>query len=161
MIYTVVVVTMVLPVVGNTASELQLVKALGIFDTIPGNWIQKFNFLGMYYLVFYATFRGIPNDFAEAAYVDGAGETHVMVRIIFPLVANIFVTVMLIKFIGFWNDYQTPLLFLPTHPTIAYGVYYLTVSFAAFFPVCSEETSPSTVVGSGIQPKLRFSALVP
>ena len=127
-IYTVVVVTMVLPVVGNTASELQLVKALGIFDTIPGNWIQKFNFLGMYYLVFYATFRGIPNDFAEAAYVDGAGETHVMVRIIFPLVANIFVTVMLIKFIGFWNDYQTPLLFLPTHPTIAYGVYYLSNS---------------------------------
>ena len=30
---------------------------------------------------------------------------------------------MLIKFIGFWNDYQTPLLYMPKHPTISYGLY--------------------------------------
>ena len=127
-IYMVVIVTMVLPVVGNTASEMQLVKELGIYDTIWGNWIQKANFMGMYYLVFYATFKGIPKDFSEAAYVDGAGETHVMIRIIFPLVMNIFGTVMLIKFISFWNDYQTPLLFLPSYPTLAYGIYTLSRS---------------------------------
>ena len=33
-----------------------------------------------------------------------------------------FATVFLIKFIEFWNDYSTPLLYLPTHPTLAYGV---------------------------------------
>ena len=32
-------------------------------------------------------------------------------------------TIMLIKFIEFWNDYQTPVLFMPTHPTLAYGVF--------------------------------------
>lgn len=123
-IYMVVVVTMVLPIVGKDASELQLVRMLGIYDTVIGSWIQKFNFLGMYYLVFYATFKSMPNDYAEAAYVDGAGETRVLFSIVMPLVINVFGTVMLIKFVELWNDYQTPLLYQPSHPTLAYGIYW-------------------------------------
>jgi ABC-type glycerol-3-phosphate transport system permease component len=46
-----------------------------------------------------------------------------------PLVANVFSTIMLINFIGLWNDYQTPLLFLPSHPTLAYGIYELSNSY--------------------------------
>ena len=41
----------------------------------------------------------------------------------FPMVGTIFTTVMLMSFIGMWNDYQTPLLYLPSHPTLAYGIY--------------------------------------
>ena len=26
-------------------------------------------------------------------------------------------------FIGFWNDYQVPLLYMPSYPTVAYGMY--------------------------------------
>lgn len=121
----IVIVTMIIPIVGSQASELELLMRLGIYDTIWGNWIQKFNFLGMYYLVFFAAFKLIPNDYAEAAYIDGASEWRVMVNIMFPLVATTFFTVMLLKFIDFWNDYQTPLLYLPTHPTLAYGVFRL------------------------------------
>jgi len=45
-----------------------------------------------------------------------------MLRIIFPLVSQAFFTVMLIYFIGYWNDYQTPLLYLPSRPTISLGL---------------------------------------
>ena len=41
------------------------------------------------------------------------------------LVKTAFSTIMLIKFIEFWNDYQTPLLYAPSHPTLAYGVWYM------------------------------------
>lgn len=36
-----------------------------------------------------------------------------------------FTTIFLIYFIEFWNDYQMALLYMPTHPTLAYGVYYM------------------------------------
>ena len=120
-----VIVLMVIPIVGSAPSEMQILRTLGLYDTIWGNYIQKFNFLGMYYLVFYAAMRSIPNDFFEAAYVDGASEFRVMVSIGMPMVRNIIGTVLLIKFIDFWNDYQTPLLYLPSYPTLARGVFRL------------------------------------
>lgn len=120
-----VIVLMVVPIVGSAPSEMQILRALNMYDTIWGNYIQKFNFLGMYYLVFYAAFKIVPPDFYEAAYVDGASEMRVMVSIGFPMVRNVIGTVLLIKFIDFWNDYQTPLLYLPSYPTLARGVFRL------------------------------------
>ena len=37
---------------------------------------------------------------------------------------KLFFTIMLIQFIANWNDYfQTPLLYLPSHPTLAVGLF--------------------------------------
>ena len=88
-------------------------------------WIMKANFLGIYFLVFHAEFKGIPKEYAEAAKIDGAGNFTILFRIMLPLVRNTIFVIMLIKFIEFWNDYQTPLVFLPSYPTLAYGVFTL------------------------------------
>ena len=63
--------------------------------------------------------------YTEAAKIDGAGNLAVLLRIILPLVRNTFFTVMLINFIAFWNDYQTPLIYMPSYPTIALGMFYM------------------------------------
>ena len=68
-------------------------------------------------------FRGIPKDFADAAYIDGASEWQVLFRIMMPMARNTLFTVILLNFIGYWNDYQTPLLYIPSYPTMAYGLY--------------------------------------
>ena len=130
-IYWVVVVTMTLPLIGEAPSAIRILQSLNLYDTIYGNWVQKFSFTGMYYLVFYSTFESISNDYAEAAHIDGAGETTIFFKIIFPLVRNMFFTVALLKFIEFWNDYQTPLLYLPSYPTISYGIYSLVLDKTA------------------------------
>ncbi len=122
-IYTVVIVVMVLPIVGSLPSELQMANRLGIYDTIWGMYIMKANFLGMYFLVFHANFKALSNEYADAARVDGAGNFRVMVSIIFPIVRNTYFTIFLLNFIGFWNDYQTPLVYIPNWPTVAYGLY--------------------------------------
>lgn len=122
-IYSLVIVVMILPIIGSTPSELALARSLGIYNQIWGMWIMKFNFLGMYYLVFHAMFRGIPKDFADAAYIDGASEWQVLFRIMLPMARNTLLTVILLNFIGYWNDYQTPLLYIPSYPTMAYGLY--------------------------------------
>lgn len=124
-IYFIVIVAMIIPTVGNLPSELQMVVNLGLYNKIYGLWILKANFLGMYFLVFYGVFRSFPTSFTEAAKIDGASNWTVMVKIAFPLVFNVMSTVLLINFINFWNDYQTPLLYMPAYPTVAYGLFQL------------------------------------
>lgn len=122
-LHTVVIVCMVIPIVGSLPSEISMAKTFGLYDTIWGMWIMKCNFLGIYFLVFHGTFKTLPMAFSEAAKVDGAGNLRILFRIIMPLVRNLFLTVMLINFISYWNDYQTPLVYIPSHPTVSQGMY--------------------------------------
>lgn len=112
-------------VIGASASELSMMRALNIYDTWFGHFIQKFNFTGMYFFVFFAFFQGVPDSYTEAAEIDGASQFKILTNIIIPLASKTLGTVMLMYFITLWNDYQTPLLYFPTHPTLAYGVYYM------------------------------------
>ena len=122
-LYAIVIITMILPIVGNYPSMVDVMYSLKIYDTFIGNWLQKSNFLGMYFLIFYAGFKSLPNDYMEAAYIDGASDWRVLLKIMFPLVRPVFLTIMIIHFIDIWNDYQTVLLYLPSHPTIAFSVF--------------------------------------
>ncbi len=132
-VVTVVVITvMALPIVGSYTSELQLMINLGLYNTLFGALIQKANFLGMYFLVFQAFFKGMSNDYAEAAEIDGASELRVMCSIMIPMARNILFTVILLNFVGFWNDYNSPLLYFPSYPTLAYGLYYITAGPGAY-----------------------------
>lgn len=124
-IYATVLLTMMIPIVGSYPSEINMLQNLGLYNTLLGTWIQRANFLGMYFLVFHASFKGLSKDYSEAAEIDGATEFTVMSRIMLPLVRNIFFTVFLVKFVEFWNDYQVPLLYLPARPTLSYGLYYV------------------------------------
>lgn len=124
-IYGIVIVAMVLPIVGSAPSAMKVLQDLGIYNTIYGTWIQKFHFLGMYFLVYYASFKGFSDTYLEAAYIDGAGEWRVLYSVVLPLVRNTFLTVTLIRFIDYWNDFQTPLIYIPSHPTLAVGLYNL------------------------------------
>lgn len=123
LIYTIVILAMVIPIVGSMPSELELARALGIYDTFWGLWIQRANFLGAYFLVFYAQFKMIPNAYIEAARIDGASEFFTMVRVMLPMAKGTIGTVGLLKFVEFWNEYQAPMVFLPSYPTLGYGMY--------------------------------------
>lgn len=122
-LYVVVLITMALPIVGNLASEINMARALGIYDTFFGIWIMSANFAGQYTLVFFATFRSIPGGYAEAAEIDGANEFVIMVKIMLPLVIKTFGAIMLIKFIAYWNEYESAMIYLKSHPVISYGIW--------------------------------------
>jgi len=124
-VYGIVLVTMMLPIVGSLPSEIKVLKAFGLYDTMFGMWIMKAHFLGLYFLVFHASFRAMPKDFAEAAYIDGCSEWALMTKIAFPLVRNTFFIVMLINGIGLWNDYQIPMLYIPSWPTFSTAIFWV------------------------------------
>ena len=132
-IYSTVLVCMVIPIVGSQASELQIVIKMGIYDHMFGMWILKSWFLGLYFLVFHEVFLSIPNAYGEAAEIDGASDFCIMTKISLPLAKNTFFTVLLIMFVTYWNDFQTPMLYLPTHPTISEALYWIKSSSFNYF----------------------------
>ncbi|MBQ4099440.1 MAG: carbohydrate ABC transporter permease [Clostridia bacterium] len=123
-VYAVVLVTMAIPIVGALPSEIKMIDNLGLTDSLFALFVLKANFLGIYFLVFHAQFKGIPKDYTEAAELDGASDFKVMLGIIFPISIGTITTVMLLNFISFWNDYQIPMIYWPSHPVMAYGMYY-------------------------------------
>lgn len=128
LIYTTVLVTMVIPIIGSDSSMLVVLSKLRLYDTWIGVLFMKSYFIGVYFLVFYSTFGNIPNSYGEAAMIDGAGNMRILFSLKLPLIKNLFLTIFLMNFISSWNDYQTPLLYLPSHPTVAYGVFMFTAS---------------------------------
>ena len=68
---------------------------------------------------------GIPNEQIEAARLDGANDIQIFTNIILPLSRPVLATVAILSFIGSWNDFLGPLLYL-NHPetwTVQLGLY--------------------------------------
>lgn len=54
----------------------------------------------------------IPNELSESAYLDGAGEIRIWWQIITPLIKPTITALGLLVFMGNWNNYEEPLIFL-------------------------------------------------
>lgn len=55
---------------------------------------------------------GIPKDFDEAARMDGAGPFKVFMKIILPMCKPVLTAVSIFTFMGVWNDFNGPLIYL-------------------------------------------------
>lgn len=69
-------------------------------------------------------FKGIPRELSESAIIDGANHFQIFWKIMLPLCKPAIITVALFTFMGTWNDYFGPLIFLsnPDHWTLALGL---------------------------------------
>ncbi len=115
---------LMVPILGSTPSSIRVTEFLHLRDTWIGMFIMEMNFVGgTGYLLFQSYFRSVDDGYKEAALIDGASHFQIMVKIMIPLVRPLIFTFVLISFIGHWNEYQRPLLFLRKNPTAAYGLY--------------------------------------
>ena len=122
-IYVVAIVVMLVPIVGALPSQMKLMHSLNLDNSVIGVAIMQAKFPGMYFLIFYAMFKGVSWTYAESAQIDGAGHWRIFLQIMLPLVSSTIFGVFILQFIAHWNEYYTPMLFLPAKPTIAYGLY--------------------------------------
>ena len=116
-------VLMMLPIVGTYPAELALLRTLGVYNSLYGMMLQSMNFTNMYFLVWIAFYVGLSDTYFEAAEIDGASQIGCFLRIALPLSAKTLGTIFLLNFMIYYNDYQTPLLYYPSYPTLSYGIY--------------------------------------
>lgn len=121
--YAVILFMMMLPIYGSMASSLQIKKQLGIFDNVFNILVSSFAVGGYKFLILYSFFKSISWTYAEAAYIDGASHFQVFWHVMFPQALAPLAVFAIQDFIGGWNDYMTPLIYMPSFPTIASGLY--------------------------------------
>ena len=117
------IVTMILPLVGSLGATLRLYRALGLYKNFLGIILAHAGWGGTTFLLYCGVFKGVANDYRDAAFVDGAGHWRVFVTIMLPMIKTSIVALCILGFINSWNDYMTPLVYLPNYPTIAYGLF--------------------------------------
>lgn len=126
--HTLTLVLMMLPIVGTYPAELALLRTLGVYNSLHGMILQSMNFTNMYFLVWIAFYTGLSDAYYEAAEIDGASQLGCFLKITLPLSAKTLGTIFLLNFMIYYNDYQTPLLYYPSYPTLSYGIYNLSIS---------------------------------
>ncbi|HEY3474237.1 MAG TPA: carbohydrate ABC transporter permease [Anaerolineales bacterium] len=111
--------TMVIPSVVTLVPIYIIMRDLKWIDTfwpliIPG----AANAFGIFFMRQYI--MSVSNELMDAARIDGAGEFTIFWRIILPIVAPGLTSLGLIFFMGSWNDFLGPLIYLksPEHFTL-------------------------------------------
>ena len=138
-IYNLGIVLMCVVVVGTFPAEFTLYKQLHIYDNMTMMILKGLGggFSGFNFLLYYSIFRGIPRDYADAAKIDGAGHYRIMFNIYIPEVLTTWLVFYILAFLSAWNDYGTFLIYLPSYPSLSYGMYlyqYYAVSNHASYP---------------------------
>src|SRR6476469_1908311 len=88
---------------------VMIVRTYGLADTYAG-MIVPFAINSTAVFVFRQFFLQLPDDLFSAAALDGAGELRILWSVALPLVRPAMLTVLLITFIGPWNEFLWPFL---------------------------------------------------
>jgi len=104
--------TMMLPGQVTMIPLFMTFRKLGWINTILPLVVPSF--LGNAFFIFLLRqfYRSIPRDLIEAARIDGCGELGIWARIMLPLSRPALAVVALFTFIGSWNDFLRPLIYL-------------------------------------------------
>ncbi len=111
-LYNLVIILMTFP------SNLTIVIQFLIYDVI--GWVNTPlpvmvpRMLGSFGVVFFLTqyYRGVPNDLCGTARIDGLNDWGIFLRIMLPISTPVFFAQFILQFIGAYNDYMGPLLYL-------------------------------------------------
>jgi multiple sugar transport system permease protein len=96
----------------------RLMISLSLIDTMTGViLIYVSAFLPLALWLMRSIYQAIPISLEEAAYLDGAGKTYTLLRIILPLAAPGLIAAAILTFLNAWGQFMVPLVFSPTLAT--------------------------------------------
>lgn len=123
-LFMLMIATMALPGQVTMIPVFGLYRSLGWYGTYLPIIVPAFTASAYYVFLLSQFFKTLPNEMSEAARVDGAGEWTIFTRLVLPLSKPALATCALFQFIGTWNDFLGPLLYIndPAKYPLAYGL---------------------------------------
>ena len=122
LVYFIAISTMFIPSVGTLAATYELMINMHLMDKIIGYVILCSNGMGFSFLLVSSQYENVSNEYAEAAMIDGASKFRIFMQVITPQILPTITAMWVLSFIGVWNDYAMPFLFLPSHTTLSVGI---------------------------------------
>ena len=121
-INAVAIVQMIVPTVGAVATTYRLMSKFDLVNSYLGIFLMSAGGFGFSFLLFKNFFAAIPWSYAESAFIDGASDFTVFIRIMYPQAVPIITAIAVTSFIAAWNDYFTAYMYLPDKPTVSLAV---------------------------------------
>jgi trehalose/maltose transport system permease protein len=104
------------PQVAVLSGMFELVRALGLYNSLPGLMLSNMILTLPFTVWVLTTFmRELPKELEEAAVVDGASDWVIVRRVFLPLLGPALVTTGLLAFIAAWNEFLFALTFTLTN----------------------------------------------
>ena len=122
-IFSVAIIAMVIPIVGSAASRMKIIAFLHLDDSPLYAIVNSLGGFGGTFLVYYGFFKALSWSYAEAVMIDGGGHFTIFFKIMLPQAMPILLTYAITGAIGYWNEYETMILYLPSYPTLASGLF--------------------------------------
>ena len=121
LIWTIMIFMMTLPVLGTGAAQYKMLYRLNFYNS-PLYVLKSVTGLGGS-LFLIAAFSGVSKTYAEAAFIEGAGHFKIFFTIMLPQVSGVILALWTMSFITHWNDYMTPIMYLPDYTPLTTGLY--------------------------------------
>ena len=109
--------TMMLPFPVLMVPLFGLFRHLNWIGTYRPLWLPAWMGNGFNIFLLRQFFRTIPWDLTEAATIDGAGQLRIFMDVVLPLCKPALAVVALFTFMGTWNDFLGPLIYLVNQKT--------------------------------------------
>lgn len=134
-LFAIMIATMALPGQVTMIPVFGFFRAIGWYGTYLPLIVPAFCASAYYVFLLTQFFRTIPTEMSEAARVDGASEWTIFRTLILPLSKPALATCALFQFIGTWNDFLGPLLYIndPAKYTLAYGLQQFVSHYGGFY----------------------------
>lgn len=98
-----------------------VVRSFGFLDTYAAMIVPSL--MGAWgVFMFSQSFKSIPNDYIEAAKIDGANFFWVVFNVMVPLSKSTMAIVSIFTFIGIWDNFMWPLIVMQTHSRMPLAV---------------------------------------
>ncbi len=104
--------TMMLPPQVTMVPLFILARNLGLYDTLHPLWGTSLFGSAFFIFLMRQFLLGAPRDLEDAAKLDGCGFFGLYWRVILPLVKPALAAVAVLQFMGAWNDFLSPLIYI-------------------------------------------------
>lgn len=115
--------TLMVPGEVTMTARFYLFHRMGLTDSYWAFWLPAFAYVfGTFFVKQYMD--SVPDSLRESAHLDGAGELRIALQIYLPLCGALIATLVVLLFLGVWNDFMWPMLILssPRKYTLQLGI---------------------------------------
>lgn len=126
-IFTMLVSSMIMPF---QALMIPFISIYGNLNLLNSKWMLCFYYLGfglaLAAFMYHGFIKKVPKELEEAALIDGATRARVFWQVVFPILAPISTTIIILDVLWIWNDFLLPSLVLisENNRTLPLSTYY-------------------------------------
>ncbi len=104
--------TMMIPGQVTMIPYFLIIKSLGWYNTLTPLWVMSLTGNAFNIFLLRQFMKGIPRDLEDAARIDGCNSWQVYLNVILPLIKPTLACIAIFTFMGVWNDFMGPLIYL-------------------------------------------------